>query len=71
MSFDDVWKYSVVITEPNYGIVADWCDTYIGKFDIDWYKLGVDPALWLSGNTETIWYFTDEQKAIHFKLRWS
>lgn len=48
-----------------------WCNEYIGQWNVDWYKLGVDPAAAMFGNNTTQWYFKDEQKMVLFLLRWS
>ena len=64
------WKYHVIIKEPAWHIVENWCNSYIGEFDKDWYKLGVDPIMWIDGNTQTDWYFKEEKHCLFFKLRW-
>ena len=71
MSRTDDWKYHITITERDYSPVQDWCNEYIGEFDVDWYRFGMDPLMWLNGDYRSTWCFKDEQKAIHFKLRWS
>jgi hypothetical protein len=68
---DSEWKYHITINEPNYNMVQDWCNVYIGEFDVDWYKLGIDPLLWLNRNNSSTWYFKEEKHLIHFKLRWA
>lgn len=49
----------------------DWCTESVGEFNVDWYKLGIDPAASLFGDNTTTWYFKDEQKMLLFMLRWS
>jgi hypothetical protein len=71
MSLGPEWKYHITIYEPDYDLVQRWCEAYIGEFDKDWYKLGIDPAEYiLYGDSRTTWYFKDEKDVIHFKLRW-
>lgn len=48
-----------------------WCNEYIGKWNEDWYKLGIDPAASMFGNNTTHWFFEDEQKQLLFILRWA
>lgn len=69
---DPEWKYSINLYNVNWPIVQEWCEEYIGEFDVDWYKLGIDPVEFIS-NKEfyTTWLFKDEKKYIHFKLRWT
>lgn len=65
------WKYHITIETPTWWEVEDWCKICIGEFDVNWYKLGIDPAEWvIDGRTRTTWYFKDEKHAILFKLRW-
>ena len=48
-----------------------WCNEYVGLWNVDWYKLGIDPAAAIFGNNTTHWYFKDEQKMVLFLLRWA
>lgn len=64
------WKYHITIIEPDWSIVQDWCSCYIGDFDKDWYKLGIDPLMWINGDTRSTWFFKEEKHVILFKLRW-
>ena len=71
MSLGPEWKYHITIFEPEWGPVQQWCETYIGEFDKQWYKLGIDPILWINGDTRSIWFFKEEQHLIWFKIRWA
>lgn len=48
-----------------------WCEENVGEFNVDWYKLGIDPAASLFGDTTTTWFFKDEEKMLLFLLKWS
>lgn len=66
------WKYHITIETPNWYDAVYWCESYIGKFDHDWYKLGIDPAEYvIDGRTRTTWYFKQEKHAMMFSLRWA
>lgn len=66
------WKYKITIESPEWYDAQQWCELYIGEFDKDWYKLGIDPAEYvLEGRTRTTWYFKQEKHAIDFSLRWA
>lgn len=65
------WKYHITLNTPDYYPIECWCETYIGEFNKDWYKLGTDPAVYImEGKTETVWYFKNEKDIILFQLRW-
>lgn len=64
------WKYNITVTYSNWIEMQNWCENYIGEFDKDWYKLGIDPMMWLNGDTSSTWYFKKEKDIILFKLRW-
>lgn len=65
------WKYQIVIDEPDWLEVQHWCEAYIGEFDKEWYKLGIDMMeSIMSGKFTTTWLFKEEKHAILFKLRW-
>ena len=65
------WKYHITIEEPDWHFAEVWCEMYIGKFDEDWYKLGIDPMDYvLNSRTRTTWYFKREEDIILFSLRW-
>ena len=70
MSLD--WQYRITIEHPNWPEVEDWCLLYIGQFDQDWYKLGIDPAEWVINNkARTTWLFNKHEHATMFALRWA
>jgi hypothetical protein len=72
MSLGPEWAYRITITEPNWQMAQAWCELNIGKFDEEWYKLGIDIAdNFLSGQVRSTWYFKREQDAVLFSLRWS
>lgn len=48
-----------------------WCEEHVGEFNVDWYKLGIDPMEGLYGEPTSTWFFKDEQKMLLFMLRWS
>ena len=65
------WKYHVTIRNEDWEAAQAWCNHYIGKFDEDWYKLGIDPAEYiLFGETRTTWYFKREEDIVLFMLKW-
>ena len=67
----DGWPYRITIYRSDWYEVQCWCEIYIGEFDRDWYKLGIDPAEYIvNGETRTTWYFRREDHAILFKLKW-
>jgi len=70
MSLSPEWKYRVSISTIDWQSVETWCDDNIGRFNKDWYKLGLDPLDLLHGISRTVWYFKKEQDAMFFKLRW-
>ena len=49
----------------------EWCKEHVGEFDVDWYKLGIDPAASLMGDHTTTWFFKDNEKMLMFALKWS
>ena len=49
----------------------NWCEEYVGEFNEDWYKLGIDPAASLFGDDTTTWFFKEEEKMMLFMLKWS
>ena len=52
--------------------MQEWCNAYVGEFDQDWYKLGVDPLDYVRNDRfRTEWYFKREQDAVLFKLKWT
>ncbi len=66
------WKYRITLETSDWYDVQNWCEVYIGEFDKDWYKLGIDPAEYvIEGRTRTTWYFKQEKHAIEFSLRWA
>jgi len=66
------WPYRITIEHANWPEVEDWCLLYIGEFDQDWYKMGIDPADWVIDNkTRTTWLFRTPEHATMFTLRWA
>lgn len=66
------WKYKITVETPNWVSAQEWCEVHIGKFDQDWYKLGIDPLQYiLEGKTQTVWLFKKLEHANLFALRWS
>lgn len=69
---DPKWKYKIILDNTNWPEIQDWCEKYIGEFDKDWYKLGIDPMEFLlDDEIKTTWLFKEEEKAVFFMLRWS
>jgi hypothetical protein len=66
------WKYHITIGNSDWYTIQLWCESVIGEFDQDWYKLGINPTQYIiDGLTQTTWYFKQEKHAILFKLRWA
>ncbi len=66
------WKYKITLERSDWIDIQYWCEAYIGEFDKDWYKLGIDPAEYvIEGRTRTTWLFKQERHAVEFSLRWS
>lgn len=63
-------KYMIRI-ECDWVAAQDWCNENVGEFDVDWYKLGIDPAASLYGDYTTTWFFKDEEKMFLFALKWA
>ena len=63
-------KYMIRI-ECDWYAAQEWCKENVGEFDVDWYKLGIDPAAYLMGDHTTTWLFKDEEKMFLFALRWA
>lgn len=66
------WPYHITIINPNWPDVQVWCEVYIGEFDKDWYKLGIDPAEYImNGDIRSTWCFKTHENAVLFKLKWA
>lgn len=66
------WPYCITIENPDWYEVQLWCESTIGEFDRDWYKLGIDPAEYvIDGRTRTTWLFRKHEHAVLFKLKWA
>ena len=63
-------RYKVVV-DTDWPKAEEWCVKFVGEWDADWYKLGIDPAATIFGDNSTTWYFKDEHKMAMFLLRWS
>jgi hypothetical protein len=65
-------KYKVIIHNHDWDLAEDWCLLNVGRFDQDWYKLGIDPVSHLfNDQVESTWYFRNEKDALMFRLKWS
>lgn len=65
-------KYKITLDRPDWYEIQEWCEVYIGVFDRDWYKLGVNIMEYvLNGKTSTQWFFREEKHAIMFALKWA
>jgi hypothetical protein len=58
-------------TKHSYVEVEQWCLENVGEWNIDWYKLGIDPMQWIEEDPISEYYFADEKSAVLFKLKWS
>ena len=68
----DDWPYQITIKTPDWYLAQQWCETNVGVFDQDWYKLGIDIADYFAhGKIRSTWLFRREQDAVAFALRWS
>ena len=66
------WQYRITLETPDWVEIEQWCWVNLGKFDVAWYKLGIDPAEYLAtGRTRTVWYFRTAGDAELFAQRWS
>jgi len=65
--------HKVVIYNDDWHHAEAWCEQNIGEFNDTWYKLGIDPVDSIFNQhreTETVWYFLNEQDAVLFTLKW-
>lgn len=70
--WDKIWPYHITIQRQDFDVVEQWCEASFGEFGQRWYKLGVDPAVYiLEGDYRTQWYFKTKQDAVFFKLKWA
>ena len=72
-SLDDLEKrmpYECTTRHPHYQVVP-WLEATIGEFDREWYRLGSDIALGVTGWDPDIYRFRDAEAAVLFRLRWS
>ncbi len=67
----DEWLYEVIVECEDWPAAEEWCNEHIGEWNVDWYKLGIDPVQWIVDDFKTIWYFKTEANAVLFKLRWT
>ena len=68
---DPDWPYICYTSHP-YPEVQAWCETNIGVFDQEWYKLGEDIAAQsIYTDYKSTYMFRNERHAVLFKLRWS
>ena len=71
MSALSEWKYKITIEYPDYQEVINWCNAYIGKFNENWYQLGIDPSeYFVNGDIRSTWLFKTHEHAVLFQLRW-
>jgi hypothetical protein len=64
--------HEVIIYNDDWHLAQTWCEENVGRFDQDWYKLGIDPVDRLFfAKTQTIWYFRRAEDATMFKLKWA
>ena len=65
------FPFRVSLRNIDWEAAVRWCEIYVGKFDQDWYKLGIDPAEYIMyGDTTTTWLFKREEDVILFTLKW-
>jgi hypothetical protein len=60
-----------VVVDTDWPKAEEWCIEFVGEWDTDWYKLGIDPVAHLFEDNRTTWYFKDEHKMAMFLLRWA
>ena len=70
MDMNSELVYKAVI-ETNWIDAEQWCIQFVGEWNIDWYKLGIDPAATIFGDNSTTWYFKDARKMAMFLLKWT
>jgi hypothetical protein len=63
-------KYMIRL-ECDWQTAQAWCMSNVGDFDVDWYRLGIDPAASLFGDKTTTWYFKDEKTMTLFALKFA
>jgi hypothetical protein len=64
--------YEITIQTRDWDLAQKWCEKFVGEFNEDWYKLGIDPMLSvLEDDHSTTWYFKKSHDAAWFALRWS
>lgn len=66
------WPYQITTERPDWHywyLAQQWCETNVGVFDQDWYKLGINHVA--HGKIRSTWLFRREQDAVAFALRWS
>ena len=52
--------------------VEDWCNTNIGQWNEEWYKLGEDIAAQIfNPEYRSTYFFRTEEQALMFTLRWT
>jgi hypothetical protein len=67
---DPDWPYVCYTSHP-YAEVCAWCESTIGVFDKEWYKLGEDIAAQsIYTDYKSTYMFRDERHAVLFRLRW-
>lgn len=59
-----------VAVECDWVQAQQWCHDNIGEFNVDWFKLGIDPMASILGDDKTYWYFKNQEDATMFRLRW-
>jgi len=68
--------HQAVVKITDWGEVERWCDENVGKWNQDWYKLGIDVARLVIAieskdyYVETTWFFREERDKTMFLLRW-
>ena len=70
----DDWPYQITIKTPDWYLAQQWCETNVGVFDQDWYKLDILkmlPGITSHGKIRSTWLFRREQDAVAFALRWA
>ena len=67
---DPDWPY-ICYTSHSYPEVQDWCETNIGQFDQEWYKLGEDIMASIMSDYKSTYMFRQYEHAVLFELRWA
>lgn len=71
MTIEQRFPYRVQTNHP-YSVVVPWCESTIGQFDNEWYRLGSDIAAGLLPRhlNQDTYLFANQEHAALFALKW-